>query len=247
MQLEQIRSHPPPDVATGVSAGMSAQVWRDVTFLHWRYDAGTIAPLLPRGLVPDEYGGSSWVGLVGLRMVRVRLTGMPLGRWDFLETNLRLYAVDEHGQRGVVFITMEASSPSFVVGASLAARLPYRCAVMRIAASGDTLAYRTARRWPGPPGAGIAFRVRVGRQVAGTPLDHFLTARWRLYSRWHGMRMNTPIAHEPWTLHEAQALEVTDAGLFASAGLPPPTEPPQSALYAPTAHARIGLPTPRCR
>ena len=100
MQLEQIRSHPPPDVATGVSAGMSAQVWRDVTFLHWRYDAGTIAPLLPRGLVPDEYGGSSWVGLVGLRMVRVRLTGMPLGRWDFLETNLRLYAVDEHGQRG---------------------------------------------------------------------------------------------------------------------------------------------------
>ena len=35
------------------------QFWADVTFLHWRVDASVVAPLLPPGIVPDVFGGSS--------------------------------------------------------------------------------------------------------------------------------------------------------------------------------------------
>jgi uncharacterized protein YqjF (DUF2071 family) len=42
----------------------ASQRWSDLVFLHWRVDADQVAPLLPAGLRPDEFDGSSWVGLI---------------------------------------------------------------------------------------------------------------------------------------------------------------------------------------
>ncbi len=42
----------------------ASQRWSHLVFLHWRVDAAQVAPLLPAGLVPDEFDGSSWVGLI---------------------------------------------------------------------------------------------------------------------------------------------------------------------------------------
>ena len=46
-----------------------SQWWRDISFLHWRVDPDLVAPLLPPGVRPDVYDGSSWVGLIPFRMV----------------------------------------------------------------------------------------------------------------------------------------------------------------------------------
>lgn len=43
---------------------IASQRWSELTFLHWRVDSSDVAPLLPAGLVPDEFDGTSWVGLI---------------------------------------------------------------------------------------------------------------------------------------------------------------------------------------
>ncbi|UFS57953.1 DUF2071 domain-containing protein [Subtercola endophyticus] len=48
-----------------ISRPILRQQWRNVTFLHWRIDTADAASLMPPGVVPDEFDGSSWVGLVG--------------------------------------------------------------------------------------------------------------------------------------------------------------------------------------
>lgn len=55
----------------------ASQRWSDLLFLHWRVDAGAVAPLLPEGLVPDVFDGSSWVGLIPFRLDRARVFRSP--------------------------------------------------------------------------------------------------------------------------------------------------------------------------
>jgi uncharacterized protein YqjF (DUF2071 family) len=70
---EQITAEPPPApwlAPLGVAI-------TDVAFR--RYDPAMIAPLLPRGLVPDTFDGATYVGLVPFRL---RAYG------EFLEANV---------------------------------------------------------------------------------------------------------------------------------------------------------------
>ncbi|OWY58944.1 hypothetical protein B7486_77240 [cyanobacterium TDX16] len=72
------------------------------------------------------------------------------------------------------------------------------------------------------------------------PLDHFLTARWGLFSSppW-GLR-HAPAWHDPWPLRRAEVLHV-DHGLLAAAGLPAPPEAPL-AHWSPGVEVHIGWP-----
>lgn len=239
MTPEPVTPAPPREVRRPVST----QVWRDVTFLHWRYDPADVRPLLPPGVEPDTWDAATWVGVVGLRMTGVRVAGAPLPYLGtFLETNVRAYSVDEDGRRGVVFLAMEASRLAFALGARLTARLPYNWAAMTLRRGGGTLDYATSRRRPGPAHAGLRFRVAVGEPIEGSTVDHFLTDRWGLHARGRRRPRYLPVAHEEWPLHAAKLVDVEDRGLLAAAGLPPPDEPPVNVLHAPSAHARIGSP-----
>jgi uncharacterized protein YqjF (DUF2071 family) len=208
------------------------QRWRDLTFLHWPVDPDVVAPLLPAGTEPDLFGGSTWVGLVPFRVA-----GLPL---PFLETNVRLYAVDGRGRRGVVFRSLEASRLLPVLAARATLRLPYTWARMSLQVRGPERTYRTARRWPGPVGAGSTVRVRVGERLEPDPLADFLTARWRLFATWYaGRSVCVPVAHEPWTLHAAEVLDLAD-DLVRTAGLV--VDGPPHVLWSPGVRARIGRP-----
>ncbi len=98
----RITADAPPGIAGGP---LLTQVWLDLAFVHWAVPPSAVAPLLPPGVRPDTLHGVTYVGLVAFRMHRVgwfRLPGVPyLG--TFPETNVRLYSVDGHGRRGVVF------------------------------------------------------------------------------------------------------------------------------------------------
>ena len=52
-----------------------------------------------------------------------------------------------------------------------------------------------------------------------TDLDHFLSARWGLHTRWAGRTLYVPNTHEPWPVHDAEVVELDD-DLMASVGLP---------------------------
>ena len=71
-------------------------------------------------------------------------------------------------------------------------------------------------------------------------LDHFLTARWILFSVRGGRQRFARACHPPWPLHRAR-VRVLDDRLVPAAGLPPPPGEPL-AHYSPGVEVSIGRP-----
>ncbi|MER5433746.1 DUF2071 domain-containing protein [Streptomyces sp. NPDC002588] len=233
-----------PDAPAAISFPLLTQQWLDLCFLHWAVAPDTVARLLPAGTVPDTHGGVTYVGLVAFRMHRVgwlRLPGVPyLG--SFPETNVRLYSVDGHGRRGVVFRSMDAARLIPVAMGRLGFRLPYLWSRMSVCRAGDTVSYTSSRHWPGPRGAYSRITVRPGERIEEpTALEHFLTARWGMHNAFFGGAAYLPNDHPRWPLHRAELL-ACEENLITAAGLPAPREEPVSVLYSPGVPVRLGRP-----
>lgn len=220
--------------------------WESLTFLHWAYDVDVVQRLLPPGLAVDPFDGAAWVGLIPFRM-RVALGPVAGVPWvtQFWETNVRTYARDRAGNAGIWFFSLDASRLGAVVTARASYRLPYYWSRMRLRRSGDRVSYRCERRWPGPAGATSHVAVDVGPAYAEHELgalDHFLTARWRLFALGRGGSLAAVLAeHPPWPLRRATAVSVDDH-LVAAAGLPAPAGDPLL-HYSDGVAVRIGAPT----
>jgi uncharacterized protein YqjF (DUF2071 family) len=226
---------------------MSTQSWRDLTFLHWAVDPAVVAPLLPAGTRPDVLEDRTYVGLVPFRMV-----GLTVGRGPrvpyvgtFLETNVRLYSVDETGRRGVVFLSLDTDRAVAVPAIRAVTGAPYRWARMRFRRAGNRVTYEARlRTLAGRPGRRPASRVvvRVGSAREPTPLDDFLTARWGAHVRRRARTTYVPNRHEPWPLKDATVLELDDR-LVASVGLPGVTDaPPDHVAFSEGVHAEFARP-----
>jgi hypothetical protein len=86
-------------------------------------------------------------------------------------------------------------------------------------------------------------RVRVGAPYQPAELgdrDHFLTARWVLFSVLGGRLFFARAEHAPWPLYRAEPVSVND-GLITAAGLPAPRGEPL-VHYSPGVDVRIGRP-----
>lgn len=221
--------------------------WQLLTFLHWSFDPLDVQRLLPTGLTVDSYDGRAWVGLVPFRMwvAPPHFSALPwLGR--FCETNVRTYVRDQHGRSGVWFFSLEASRLPAVLAARVAYRLPYYWASMRLRSAPDRLVYMTRRRWPLDTGieAGGTIVVRPRAPIAAervTALEHFLTARWRLFSHARDDTLRYANAeHAPWQLQRAD-VELCDDSLVTAAGLPEPVGQPL-VHYSHGVEVRIGAP-----
>lgn len=220
------------------------QWWEQLTFLHWRYDPAEVQALLPEGLEVESFDGSAWVSLVPFHL-RVGAGGVPSLPWvsRFHETNVRTYVRSRDGRSGVWFFSLDAARLGAVLVARAGYQLPYFWAQMDLTEHGDELSYRCRRRWPGPRNASSEVRVRVGEPMAADELgdlDHFLTARWALFSSpFWGLR-HARAFHEPWPLHRAEVLELDDH-LVAASGLSQPTEAPL-VHWSRSVEVRIGWP-----
>jgi uncharacterized protein len=218
-----------------------SQAWRQVAFLHWAVEPAAVAPLLPPRTRPDVLDGTTYVGLLAFRGVRAGVLGSPglpyLG--TFGEVNVRLYSVDDEGRRGIVFLSLDASRLVPVLVARRLARLPYRWSGIEMSGAGDRWHYRVRRRWPGPRGAGSELTVRVGERLADpSPLDLFLTARWRLHQVAWRRTLQWPAEHEEWPLHRAEVVHLADE-LVAVAGIRV-TGAPDTVHWSPGVAARFG-------
>lgn len=239
----------PPEPVTPHAPGplprpLLTQQWLDLAFVHWAVAPDAVAGLLPEGTVPDVLDGVTYVGLVAFRMHRVgwlRSPGVPyLG--TFPETNVRLYSVDAHGRRGVVFRSMDAARLIPVVMGRVGFRLPYLWSRMAVRAEDDLITYTSSRRWPGPRGAHSRIVLRKGERILEpTALEHFLTARWGMHNAFFGDVGYLPNEHPSWPLHRAR-LVACEENLLEAAGLSAPSEEPVSVLYSPGVPVRLGRP-----
>ena len=221
------------------------QAWRDVAFLHWRVAPEVVAPLLPAGTRPDTFDGDTFVALVPFEMRSAgvgRSPGVPYFG-DFLETNVRLYSVDDSGRHGVVFASAETSRLAIALIARAVVGVRYTWSRQRASVSGTHRHWSTHRWWP-QRGLHANIGVDVGA-VAGDPGDlaRFLTCRWGLHTRIAGRTWWVPNHHEPWVLHDAHLTHL-DESLVAGAGITVAGPPDVPAWFAPGVHTSFGVPEP---
>jgi uncharacterized protein YqjF (DUF2071 family) len=227
-----------------VRPALMLQQWRLLTFLHWRYPAPVVQSLLPDGLTVQTFDGTAWIGLVPFVMHGVRAPGVPALPWlsRFPETNVRTYVEGPDGRVGIWFFSLDAARLAPVLAGRTGYGLPYYWSSMRVTVSGPELAYRCVRRWPGPAGARCDAVVTAGPAYAddelGT-LDHFLTARFRLYSVHSGRLVAADADHPPWPLHRGE-LRSLDQTVLQTAGLPAPQGDPL-VHTSPGVKVRIGM------
>ena len=82
------------------------QRWSELTFLHWPVRPESVAHMYPPGTRPDVFAdGMTYVALVPFVMTSTKVgSALPLPYFgSFLETNVRLYSVDDTGRHGVLF------------------------------------------------------------------------------------------------------------------------------------------------
>jgi uncharacterized protein YqjF (DUF2071 family) len=218
-----------------VGRATASQRWSDLVFLHWRVDADQVAPLLPAGLRPDSFDGSSWVGLIPFVLDRATVFGSPPIPYfgAFVEVNVRLYAVDAQGRRGVVFVSLEASRLAAVLAARALFGIPYLWSHTRLEVAAGEYRYTSTRHLAAHARTRIVARP-TGVPVIDDPLAEFLTARWALFTRVRGRTIRLRNHHQPWTLFTAELISLDDT-LLAVAGFPGLAESraPDSVLYSP--------------
>jgi uncharacterized protein len=223
---------------------MMNQDWRDLTFLHWVVEPQRVRRLMPPGVRPDVLDGRTYVGLVPFRMVDAGVGRGPGVPWagTFLETNVRLYSVDDTGRRGIVFLSLDTDRLLVVAGARAAFGLPYRWSHMqhRVTSAGTHHYESRLRRAGRRPRSRVV--VRVGPARPSTQLDTFLTARWGLHVRWWGRTTYIPNRHGRWPLREAEVVTLQDE-LLGSVGLGELADrPPDHVAFSDGVHAEFGLP-----
>lgn len=224
-----------------VRRAVMVQQWRDLAYVHWRYDPATVQALLPAGLEVDTFDGAAWVGLIPFSMRGITLPHLPpvpyLG--SFPEINVRTY-VRHNGIPGVWFFSLDINRLIPAVVARTTYLLPYCWGRATNRIEGNVLHSSVERRWPSR--AYSRTSVEVGGAIdRPDELAVFLSARWGLYSRGlFGGLMYAPVDHEPWPLYNAH-VEQIDQNVVQAAGLPAPSGDAH-VMFSPGVSVRIGRP-----
>jgi uncharacterized protein YqjF (DUF2071 family) len=221
-----------------------SQRWERLTFLHWSFDPSTVQRLVPEWLHVETFDGAAWVGAVPFFMRVATPRGHPIA-WvsHFCETNVRTYVRDHEGRSGIWFFSLDAARLGAVITARATYRLPYFWSRMRLDERDGEIAYTCRRRWPDPQTATSRIHIRIGDPFTTSDLndrDHFLTARWVLFSAAGNRTRFARAWHTPWPLFRAEPIDI-DHRLITMAGLPSPQGQP-IVHYSPGVDVRIGRP-----
>jgi Uncharacterized conserved protein (COG2071) len=103
--------------------------------------------------------------------------------------------------------------------------------------AGSTVTYRSRRRLP--PVAGHNIVVQPGSPLAAEELterDHFLTGRWRAFTKIASRLVTVPVEHQPWPLWRVR-IDHVNQNLLTTAGLPAPDCEPAGRCMTITSNA----------
>ena len=216
------------------------QEWRDLAYVHWRFEPEVVQALLPSELTVDTFDGSAWVGLIPFSMLNIGLPHGPAVPYfgSFPEINVRTYVIRD-GRPGVWFFSLDVNRFLPALVARLTYRLPYCWGRASHEVTESQWTTRVRRRWPRAVDS-TEIVVRPGEEIEPDDLDHFLTARWGLYSATRRGVRYAPVDHEPWPLRAAELVRA-DSSLVEAAGLSAPSDEPHVRCSAGVA-VRIGRP-----
>jgi uncharacterized protein len=197
-------SYPTPPLVCPVML----QRWHEISFFHWSCDPALLQPRLPPGLRIDTYDGKAWISLTPflLKGLRPLLFPQSLGL-TFPEMNLRTYAVGRDGP-GIWFFSLDAARIIAVLGARASYGLPYYWSDMRVDIGPNENFYFSNR------GGAATARIRIAKEAPiaeQSPLEIFLTARFRLYSIFRGRLITAEVSHSPWQLNRVRTLEFEES------------------------------------
>jgi uncharacterized protein len=206
------------------------QTWTWLSFLHWSYAPAVVQRLLPDGLEVHAFDGLAWVGVTPFFLEDLRTPVVPALPWftSFPETNVRTYVCGPDRREGLWFFSLDAGRLEPVLVARSTYALPYMWSEMSVERDGSMVRYRSRRRWPGSTPATARITVEIGAPLRPEELDefdHYLTARWQLYTTLGPVLARSNVEHEPWPLHRASVPEL-ETNLVAAAGLPAPEGEP---------------------
>jgi uncharacterized protein YqjF (DUF2071 family) len=233
-----IRTRITPDPPPFDGRPVLRQRWDDLASFHWRYPVDEVARLLPSGLHVDTFDGSAWVGLIPFHMRAVRVLPGPAVPWlgAFVEINVRTYVTDHAGRRGVWFWSLDVPRSPIVGVARSLFSLPYCWSAaehtVTSTGDGDRHRYTCRRRWPRPGAAPAVCDVAytVGDRIDDgdvSDLDHFVTARWSLFTVRRGRLVRGDVDHVRWPIHRVVDARV-DQTLVQAAGLSTPIGEPHA-------------------
>lgn len=203
-----------------------AQTWHDLLFAHWPVETASLRGLVPAELPLDLFDGQAWVGVIPFHMNGIRARGLPPlpGLSRFPELNIRTY-VSLDGKPGVYFFSLDAANLPAVWAARKFYYLPYFHARMSSRAQGGRIAYDSNRFRDHAEFRASYEPVSSVRVRAEDSLEHWLTARYCLYTMKDRCVYRADIHHLPWPLQDAwAAIEVNT--MPAAAGIQLPQIPP---------------------
>jgi len=218
------------------------QRWQDTTFVHWPFEPGVVQSLLPPELEVDVFGGAAWVSLTPFSVAASRAVFLPPvpGLSTFPETNLRTYVRGPDGRDGLWFLTLHADSLVTVSSARAALGVPYVWAAMSVDHSEGRVTYRSQQRGARHVGHTITVTRGTAPVDVGDSLAHWLTGRWRAWTKVAGRLATVPVQHQPWPLTDARVLDL-DESLLMAAGLERPASDPV-VHFATGVDAHLGWP-----
>ncbi|CAN5761817.1 DUF2071 domain-containing protein [soil metagenome] len=241
-----------PDGAAPIDPGPPERVrvpvmfqrWSCISFLHWGYPRHEIRPLVPPSLDLDLHEERAWISITPFLLEGLRAPFTPPLPWlsRSPETNVRTYVRGPDGRRGIFFMSLDIGRLPAVVFARLGYSLPYMWAHVDHRTHAQRIEY-TGRRRLSRPGADYRIVVEAGAPYADeelTDLDHFLTARFFLFSVNRRLVLSVCAEHPRWPLSRARLVHL-DESLLRGAHVPPPAGPPL-VPFSPGVGVRIAAP-----
>ncbi len=204
--------------------------WHDLLFMHWPVPVESIRRLVPTELDVDTFEGTAWIGVVPFWMSGVAPRGFPNvpGLSKFPEVNVRTYVKHRGEKPGVWFMSLDADQWIAVRAARKFFHLPYTDAKIQCTVDGQLVNYQSKRIHRGQPEAelDVTYEPDGERFVSQRDsIEHWLTARYCMYSQ-SGKRIHCgEIMHPPWELHTAKC-EIRRNTMVDWLGITLPDDPP---------------------
>ena len=181
--------------------------WKELTLINYRLEPDLLRSVLPEGLCPDLWQGQAYASLVAFDFENIRVGGVPWpGYTRFPEFNLRVYAQDEVGRRGVVFIRELIPGRVPAIIARLAYNEPYTACPMQrqmIAHDDGSQSQFTTLAWNGRVNQ---VQVRVGPGTfspqPGSEAEWLKEQEWGFGMSHSGELLRYHVTHPRWLLRE---------------------------------------------
>ncbi len=231
-----------PPVPIGPRRFLTAE-WRELAMLNFEIEPAVLRPLVPSGTELDQWGGVTYVSVVGFRFLSTRVLGLRVPcHGDFEEVNLRFYVHRREAgewRRGVVFVRELVPRRAIAWVARLWYNEPYCALPMRhrIERQPDGAPTEVHYEWRWAGGwEGLSLRAtgEAGPLVPGSEAEFITEHYWGYTRQRDGSSIEYRVEHPPWRVRRAADAQLAcDAGrLYGPAFAEALAVPPRSAFLA---------------